>query len=138
MRRLAVIVALLAAAAAAAGDRDPVAYVVVDGAAIPEPLTETPGDPARGAEIAADPARGGCLGCHAGPTRLDGVGARLPTPRLRLMMVNYGLVDGDVDKPAFYDMPETGDADDAAPLPETRLTAGEIEDVVAWLATLVE
>jgi sulfur-oxidizing protein SoxX len=126
------------ATAAASGDRAPVAYTVVDGAAIPEPLTETPGDAARGAEIAADPARGGCLACHDGEASLDGAGARQPSGRLRLMVVNYAILDPDVGKPAFYDIPEPAGLDDAAPPPETRLTAAEVEDVVAWLATLTE
>lgn len=137
MRSLALWLVLLAAAATA-GDREPAAYVVVDGVSIPEPLTGAPGDAARGAAVAADPARGGCLACHRGAAALDGVGSRLDAGRLRLMVVNYALVDPGVAKPAYYDIPDADGHDDAAPLPETRLTAGDVEDVVAWLATLTE
>jgi hypothetical protein len=122
-RTLAAALALAAAAApAAAGDWPPVAYVVADGRAIPAPLSPAPPDPAAGAAVAADPARGGCDGCHAaGPAETD-------PATLRLWVVNGAILREGLAGHAFYDLSED---DPAAP---TRLTAREVEDVVAHFA----
>ena len=140
---LAAALLLAAPAPAAAGDRAPVAYTVVDGAEIPEPIAAL-GDPRRGAEIATDPERGGCLGCHALGGRvapdaafgapLDGVGARRSSGFLRLSVVNYAILEPSVGGHAFYDVIER-DAPDLE-IGATRLTAQEIEDLVAWLSNL--
>jgi sulfur-oxidizing protein SoxX len=127
----AAALAALAALAAAAGDRAPVAYVVVDAAAIPAPLTDAPGDAARGAEAAADPLRGGCAGCHDGAAAPDRAAmAALPEGRLRLAIVDLAVLDPAAAEHAFYDIvpDEAGER-----VAETRLTAQEVEDVIAWL-----
>src|SRR5262245_62112468 len=79
---------------AVAGDTALMRYEVV-GDAIPEPLTETAGDPARGRAIAGNRQIGLCLLCHSGhfpedrlqgtlAPSLSGVGSRLSIGQLRL------------------------------------------------------
>ncbi|MEL6267163.1 MAG: hypothetical protein AAFR52_16205 [Pseudomonadota bacterium] len=138
-----------------------VAYTVTDGRRIEASLTGRPGDAADGLKLFADAARTGCIACHAiprapglehagGPSDvaheprpgvpvLDRVGARIAPETLRLWLV----------APAFLARPETMAAgktslymvgqreDPADPLyGGPRLTAAEIEDMVAWLAGL--
>jgi hypothetical protein len=100
-----------------------VAYVVSDGARIEAPLTRAPGDPARGAAAAADPARAGCELCHGD----DGlaIDPAMDPAALRLWIVNGAILRPDLPDHAFYDLAQ---ADPAAP---TRLTAQEVEDLVA-------
>lgn len=133
-----------AAAAAQIGDREPVGYTVLDGSAIPAALSE-PGDAERGAAIAADPALGGCVTCHAitghdapesAAPDLAGVGARLPEGRLRLMVVNYAIVDPEIADHAWYEVRDIGETPDEAEVGATRLTAQQIEDLVEWLRSL--
>ncbi len=131
-KALLVCAAALAGSATLAGDRNPAAFTVVDGTEIPDPLAEA-GDPARGAAVAADPALGGCLACHGadGPAgALSGLAERRSVGRLRLSLVDLGLIAPGVEGHAFY-VP-VGAADGPEP-PRTRLTAQEIEDVLAWL-----
>lgn len=118
-------------------------YIVVDGVGVPDPLTETPGEAARGAEIFADPERGGCAGCHAvegepdrtqiGPS-LSGVGARLSRSALRLWIINPTFFIPETRMPAYYSLYD-GDAD-APARPKPRLDAQAIEDIVAYLEGL--
>jgi sulfur-oxidizing protein SoxX len=131
MRPSLVLGLCLLPAFAAGGDRAPVAYTVVDGAAIPDPVSAEPADAARGAEAAADPARGDCVACHDG--------AAAPTPAamavgdvgaLRLSIVDLSIRDPGLIGHAFYDIDPDGGEDAVA---ETRLTAQEVEDVLAWL-----
>jgi sulfur-oxidizing protein SoxX len=136
MRRL-MIAAALCAHAAAAGDRNPVAYTVINAAEIPTPLSAAPADAARGAAIAADPARGGCLACHGDAARtppLRRIAPRLSEAALRLAVVNAAIRNPALADHAFYDVAQPA-ADGEAP-PETRLTAGEVEDIVAWLSAM--
>ena len=117
----------------AAGDRAPVAYTVVDGASIPEPLGGLAGDAARGAAVATDPERGNCLGCHgetAAP--LPALAAGRGAGRLRLAVVNLAILDPGIADHAFYDVADLGEAPEAL-VGTTRLTAQAVEDVVAWL-----
>ncbi len=137
--------ALIAGAPAAAED---VVYEVVDGVAIPAPLTEVTPSPDRGGVIYLDPARGRCGACHrtralpegdwdaaeAGPD-LDGVAARYSPAELRLILVNPRLRDPAARMPAFFNVSaEIAAADPEAPQP--ILSAREVEDVVAFLQTL--
>jgi sulfur-oxidizing protein SoxX len=137
--------AAMLAAAPAAADAGLRPYTVV-GDAIPAPLTDEPGDPARGRAIAADRRVGLCLLCHAGPfpeargqgtlaPDLAGVGARWSAGQLRLRLVDSRRVDPASIMPAYYHterLTRVGAAWRDRPL----LTAQEIEDVVAFLATL--
>jgi hypothetical protein len=124
---LAVAAALAAAALSPgrAGDWPPAAYVVTDGARIEAPLTRAQPDPARGAAVAADPARGGCDGCHGAQGRA--IDPATDPAALRLWIVNAAILRPGLTDHAFYDLAE---ADPAAP---TRLTAQEVEDLVAHL-----
>jgi L-cysteine S-thiosulfotransferase len=120
-------------------------YTVV-GDAIPAPLTGAPGDPARGRVIVTSRQRGLCLLCHSGPfpeerfqgdlaPSLAGVGSRLSEGQIRLRLVDSRKLDPDTIMPSYYrtdGLNRVGAAWRDKPV----LTAEEIEDVVAFLATL--
>lgn len=121
------------------------AYEVVGGE-IQKPLTAEPGDPARGRAIVADRRKGLCLLCHSGSFReerfqgdlapsLDGAGDRNTVGALRLRLVDSRRVNPDTIMPPYFD---TTGLSHVAPEFRDRpiLTAQEIEDVVAFLATL--
>jgi sulfur-oxidizing protein SoxX len=144
MLRRAVGVAL-AAAVQAVGAQAIVPYEVV-GDAIPQPLTGQPGDPQRGRAIVASRQAGLCLLCHAGPIpeerfqgnlapSLEGAGSRYSTPQLRLRIVDSRRVNPASFMPAFHsatNLSRVGAAWTGKPI----LTAQQVEDVVAYLATL--
>ena len=134
-----------AARPAAAGARARWPYRVV-GDAIPDSLTGTPGDPARGRAIVADRRVGLCLLCHAGPfpeerfqgdlaPDLAGVGDRLSEGQLRLRLVDSRRLDPTTIMPSYYrvdGLARVGAAWRGRPV----LSAEQIEDVVAFLVTL--
>ena len=145
MRRAGLFVVLLALAGAARAQEPPVSVV---GDAIPAPLTETPGDPARGRAIVANRSLGLCLLCHSGPfpeerfqgtlaPSLAGAGARWTPAQLRHRLVDGARLNPDTIMPSYY---RTSRLHRVAKAFEgkTILTAQQIEDVVAWLATLKE
>lgn len=113
---------------------------------LPDPLTATPGDPARGAAIVTDPQHGLCTLCHAGPfpqvdfagtlgPDLTGVGARRTVAELRQKIVDSRVGNPDTIMPPYYatdGLVRVGERWQGA----TILTAQEVEDVVAYLATL--
>ncbi len=144
---LAGFAALLLASAAAAGDRGLVPYEIA-GDAIAAPLTGTAGDPARGRAIVASRQLGLCLLCHSGPfpeerlqgtlaPSLAGVAARLSIGQLRLRIVDASRVNPKTIMPPYY---RTQDLTRVAPsyAGQPILNAEEVEDVVAFLATLTE
>ncbi len=150
LRPVLIAVAMLLGAKATPqmGDALPVAYTVVDGAAIPEPLAAG-GDAALGRVLAADPEIGGCAACHAWPGHshvetpqheaghdLAGVGARRSEGFLRLAVVNYAIIDPDFADHAWYAVRDFEDAPEEAAIGATRLTALQIEHLVAWLSGL--
>ena len=116
------------------------------GDAIPAPLTGVPGDPARGRAIVTSRQSGLCLLCHAGPfpeehfqgnlaPDLAGAGARWSEGQLRLRLVDGRRLNPDTIMPSYYrvdGLTRVGPAWRGRPV----LTAAEIEDVVAFLATL--
>jgi sulfur-oxidizing protein SoxX len=120
-------------------------YTVV-GDAIPAPLVDAPGDPARGRVIVTSRQRGLCLLCHSGPfpeerfqgdlaPDLAGVGSRLSEGQLRLRLVDSRKLDPGTIMPSYYrtdGLNRVGAAWRDKPV----LSAEEIEDVVAFLATL--
>ncbi len=141
--RASLLAAVLAAPAAAEAGLPPVAIV---GDAVPVPLTDQPGDPARGRALVVDRRTGMCLLCHAGPfpeerfqgtlaPDLGGAGARWSAGQLRLRLVDSRRVNPDSIMPAYYRV-EGLDRVAAAWRDRPVLTAQEIEDVVAFLATL--
>lgn len=116
------------------------------GDAAPDPLTSQPGDPARGRAIVVDRTKGLCLLCHTGPfpeqrfqgdiaPSLAGAGERLSVPQLRLRMIDSTRLNPDSVMPSYF---KTEGRTRVAPafrgLP--ILDAQQIEDVVAFLATL--
>ena len=139
----AVLLALaVPAARAQEGPRD---YVVV-GDAIAEPLAAQPGDAARGRAIVANRSVGLCLLCHSGSIpeerfqgtlapSLAGAGTRWSVGQLRLRIVDGARLNPDTIMPPYY---RTAGLQRVAKVFEgkTILTAEQIEDVVAYLATL--
>jgi len=119
-------------------------HIVGDG--IPEPLAATPGSADRGRTLvlARDPAN--CLLCHAIPDAavrfagnlgppLGGIGARLSIPQLRLRVADILRLNAATIMPSYYRV------DGLSLVASTYrgkpiLTAAEIEDIVAYLATL--
>lgn len=153
--KLAMITALasIVAGAAMAGEIAPSDVVLTEGA-LEASLTGVPGDAAAGAKVMASRAQGNCVACHevsalsaafqgnVGPT-LDGAGDRWTEAQLRGMLVNPKMTFEGTIMPAFYKVDGyfragqgyTGKAaTEIAPV----LTAQQIEDVVAFLATLKE
>lgn len=118
----------------------------VAGDAIPTPLTPAPGDAARGRAIVADRQRGLCLLCHSGPfpeerfqgnlaPDLAGAGSRWTEGQLRLRIVDGKRLNPDSIMPSYGrtdGLHQVGAAWQGRPI----LTPAEIEDVVAFLATL--
>ena len=113
---------------------------------IPDSLTGAKGDPARGRAIVANRQVGLCLLCHRGPfpeerfqgnlaTDLTGVGNRLSEGQLRLRLVDPGRINPATIMPAYH---RTQGLVRVAPVYRGKpiLSAEQIEDVVAFLATL--
>jgi len=134
-----------AAAPVKVSDDHLVPYVIADDA-IPQSLTGQAGDPAAGAKIVADRGLGNCLSCHAaglvnepfpgnvGPD-LAGVGGRLSAGQLRLRLVDPKRLNEATSMPAFYKVAGL-DRVAAAYVGRPILTAQQVEDVIAYLATL--
>jgi sulfur-oxidizing protein SoxX len=111
--------------------------------AIPAPLT---GDPARGRAIVASRQVGLCLLCHSGPfpeerfqgdlaPDLRGSGRRWTESELRTRLVNPETFNPGTIMPSYR---RTENLERVAPAFRGRpiLTPQQIEDVVAYLATL--
>ncbi len=149
MMRASLLAAILLMPLAAVGwaQGASVSYTVV-GDAIPQPLTATPGDAARGRAIVANRTVGLCLLCHSGPIpeerfqgnlapSLAGAGTRWSVAQLRLRIVDGSRLNPDTIMPPYYRT--TGLVRVAKAFEgKTILTAAQIEDVVAYLATLKE
>ncbi len=122
-------------------------YTVV-GDAIPDSLTGATGDPARGRAIVLNRNVGLCLLCHSGPfpeerfqgnmaPDLKGVGARWSQGELRLRLVDARKLNPATIMPPYYVVDGMNRV--AASLRgKPILTAEQIEDLVAFLATLRE
>ncbi|WP_342240141.1 c-type cytochrome [Inquilinus sp. OTU3971] len=121
---------------------------VVEGDAIPQSLTGRPGDPARGQALMADRQRSLCSLCHPGPFApphqqgtlapdLRGIGARLDEGQLRLRVVDIKRLVPDSIMPS-YARTEGFERVATAWQGKPVLTVAEIEDVIAYLATLKE
>ena len=113
---------------------------------LPDPLTSMPGDPSRGRAILLDQQRSLCVLCHAGPfpevpfqgdlgPDLSGVGSRLAVPELRLRLVDSRRMNPDTIMPPFHSLDGLARVG-ARWKGTTILTAQEVEDVVAFLASL--
>lgn len=134
------------AADGAAGSAQPIRLPPIVGDAIVQSLTGRPGDPQRGRRIVADRRLGLCLLCHQAPISeerfqgdlapdLAGVGARLSAGQLRLRLVDSRRLNPASIMPAYH---RIDGLTRVAPerVGEPLLDAGQIEDVVAWLASL--
>ncbi|MEM7499895.1 MAG: cytochrome c [Pseudomonadota bacterium] len=131
-------------------------FTIENGRSIPESLTGLPGEAANGLRLYLDDAHSGCAACHGVPdapgTRahperqggtpplegipsLDRVGARLSPGTIRLWLVLPDLLGRPDAMPSVYAAGQRSDSAD--PLHGgPRLTAPEIEDLVAWLSGL--
>ena len=122
-------------------------YTVI-GDTIPASLTGNRADPHRGRAIVLDRRLGACLLCHTGPfpqdkfqgtlaPDLSGAGSRWSAGQLRLRLVDATRLNPDTIMPPYYRT--TGLQRVAKPFEgKIILTAEQIEDVVAYLATLKE
>ncbi len=111
---------------------------------IEQPLTTAPGDAERGLRIFASRDGGHCVLCHAAPgittagnigPALAGVGKRLSPAQLRLRIVDITRVNPNAVMPAFH---RTDNLERVAReySQRTILSAEQVEDLVAYLATL--
>jgi len=138
------LVALALSDAAAAQTLRP--YVVV-GDAIPVSLTGAPGDPARGHALVRERIST-CLLCHSGPfpeekfqgdlaPSLAGAGGRWSEGQLRLRLVDASRLNPVTIMPSYYRV-DGLDRAGATWRGKPILSAEQIEDMVAYLATLRE
>ena len=114
--------------------------------ALDRPLTDAPGDAARGRAIVVNRQLGLCLLCHSGPfpeerfqgtlaPDLTATGARWSEGQLRLRLVDSRRLNPQTVMPAYYrseGLVRVG----AAWQGKTVLAAQQVEDVVAFLRTL--
>ncbi|WP_249164158.1 sulfur oxidation c-type cytochrome SoxX [Bradyrhizobium jicamae] len=117
----------------------------VAGDAIPEPLTGTRGDAARGRALVVDRSST-CILCHSGPfpeqafqgdvaPNLSGSGRRWSVGQLRLRLVDASRLNATTIMPSYYrvdGLTRVGTSWRGKPI----LSAEQIEDIVAYLATL--
>ena len=146
--RAAMLVAFLAASLPAAGAQEGLKPFTVVGDAVPASLTGAKGDPARGRAIVTNRHLGLCLLCHFGPfpeerlqgtlaPDLKGAGTRWSEGQLRLRIVDAARLNPNTIMPPYY---RSDGLHRVAPSLRGKpvLTAEQIEDVVAFLATLRE
>jgi L-cysteine S-thiosulfotransferase len=121
-------------------------YAVV-GDAIPASLTGEPGDAARGRALVVERSST-CILCHSGPfpeqrfqgdvaPSLAGAGGRWSEGELRLRLVDASRLNAATIMPSYYrvdGLNRVGQSRRDKPI----LSAGQIEDIVAYLATLRE
>ena len=143
---LAVALVLLGAGERFAMSQERLADYAIVGNAIPASLTGAAGDATRGRAIVLNRTVGLCLLCHSGPfpeerfqgnlaPDLRGAGGRWSADELRLRMVDSRKLIADTIMPAYYSI---DGLNRVAPAFRGKaiLTAEQIEDVVAFLASL--
>lgn len=122
---------------------------VVVGDGIPQPLTATSGDVARGRAIVVNRQQGLCLLCHSGPfadareqgnlaSNLQGAGSRWTAAQLRLRVADARRLDPGGLMPALHRTPPEDSLQrvGVAWRDKPVLDAQQVEDVVAFLQTL--
>lgn len=147
--RLAAIAIIGAAGALQAAEIAPLEVRFEDGA-VAQSLTGVPGDPAEGRKAVFTRSMGNCLACHMnsdieeqpfhgeiGPP-LDGVADRWTAEELRGIVANAKMMFEGTAMPAFYRDPSEAVRIGKDYEGKTILTAQQVEDVVAYLATLKE
>ncbi len=152
---LAVLALTASAFALSAEEIAPTAVAFNEGS-VESSLTGVAGDPVMGREIVGSKSLGNCVACHQvtdlsdipfhgeiGPM-LDGAGDRWSEAELRGIVANAKMMFEDSLMPSFYKTEgffRPGNAYTGKAADETfgpLLTAQQIEDVVAYLATLKE
>lgn len=145
----AVACLMTAGSALAAGPIAPGDVKIEDGK-LAVSVSGAAGDAAEGRKTFSNRKLGNCLACHAvsdqkeqlfhgevGPS-LDGAGERWSESELRAIVVNSKAVfSKDTVMPGFYSL-EVGENVRKDLVGKTILTAQQVEDVVAYLATLKE
>lgn len=115
--------------------------------AIEKPLGGLKGDATRGRKLVANRDKGNCLACHAMPIKeepfhgtfgppLYGLANRLTPAQIRLRVVDQQAINPMTVMPSFYKDPLEVNRIAQDYIGKTMLTAQEVEDVVAYLATL--
>ncbi|MBX2830863.1 MAG: sulfur oxidation c-type cytochrome SoxX [Rhodospirillales bacterium] len=136
--------------AVAAADALAPADVKFDDMSVSQSLTGQPGDPVKGRKVFADRKLGNCLACHAvadqkdqlfhgevGP-ELDGAADRWSEGELRAIVADAKMVfSEETVMPGFYSLNVGADVRKNL-VGKTILSAQDVEDVVAYLATLKE
>jgi sulfur-oxidizing protein SoxX len=138
---------LAASALACAANAQALPPYAVVGDAIPASLTGAPGDAARGRALVVERSST-CILCHRGPfpeqrvqgdlaPSLAGAGSRWSEGELRLRLVDASHLNAATIMPSYYrvdGLNRVGPSWRGKPI----LSAGQIEDLVAYLATLRE
>jgi len=119
----------------------------INGDSILEPLTGTPGDPVLGRALVLE-RTSTCILCHSGPfpeekfqgdlaPNLAGSGSRWSAGQLRLRLVDASRLNAATIMPSYYRL---DGLERVAPAWRGKpiLAAEQIEDIVAYLATLRE
>ena len=147
MRSVSRVIAMIICALPAAAVAQELKPYTIVGDGIPDSLTGQPGDAARGRALVL--ARSStCILCHSGPfpearfqgdlaPSLDGAGHRATTAQLRLRLVDASRINPETIMPSYYrvdGLTRVGSAWRGKPI----LSAEQIEDIVAYLATLRE
>lgn len=151
---LAVLMAVAGPAAQAADAAGPAAAETyyewqVQDFEIREPLGGLSGDPQRGARLASDQHAGNCFACHRLPLAEDefygnlgpplaGIASRQSVGMLRLHVVDQTRFNPETVMPGYYRRFEQLNRVAEKYRGHTYLQAQQIEDIVAWLATLTE
>jgi sulfur-oxidizing protein SoxX len=143
---IGLVSAALLLAGKASWAQELVAYNIVDEISIPKPLTDQPGDPVKGREVAINRKKGNCLACHVMPIPeqsfhgeigpdLTGVGSRYKIGELRLRVVDPKTLNPDTMMPAFY---RNDGFHRVAKKFEGKTILGpqEVEDLLAYLMSL--
>ncbi len=119
----------------------------VENAAINSPLGGLQGNPSRGRELVIARNKGNCLACHqlpiaeepfhgtVGPS-LVGLASRLSEGEIRLRVVDEKQLNPQTVMPGYYRDPATLNQVAEAYRGRTLLSAQEVEDIVAYLASL--
>jgi sulfur-oxidizing protein SoxX len=135
----------VALAFATSASTQPLAPYRIVGDSIPESLTGAPGNAAHGRALLVERTTT-CILCHSGPfpevrfqgdlaPDLAGAGNRWSTSQLRLRLVDAAHFNPETIMPSYYridGLVRIGRNFDGKPI----LSAAEIEDIVAFLATL--
>jgi len=145
LRPLLLLAAASASALAATAKAEALLPYTIAGDSIPESLTGKPGDAAHGRALVLDRAST-CILCHSGPfpearfqgdlaPNLAGTGNRWSISQLRLRLVDAARLNPATIMPSYYrvdGLARVGQNWRDKPI----LSAEQIEDIVAYLATL--